>query len=146
MRRALLVLLALMLLVSALGCAGQASGTVKNELFTEAFFTDVVKITDTRFGPAVGGEMGPILQYLKGLTLTATDEHLSATDDNGDQLWGQDAITFTKKDGTEIVFLRNHLTISCVSGSDISSYVIVNGNLNDGLKEAFGQTEKLIVD
>lgn len=139
MRKNTVILLTIVLLFSFLGCTAQENGPVQNDLFTDAFFADVVEICDSRTGVVSGDQMEPVIQYLKGLTLTATSEHLSTTNENGEELAGLDAITFKKGDGTEIVFLRNHMTMSCVSRSDVCSYVTDGENLNSGLKEAFDQ-------
>lgn len=136
MRKMHLVLLTLLLLLNTFGCAGQTNIPVENVIFTDVFFTDVVEIRDSRFGQVSGERMEPVIQYLKHLTLTATDEHLSAVNENGEQLYGLDLITFRYGDGTEITILRNHAKMS---GLGEYSYVVEDGNLNSGLKEAFDQ-------
>lgn len=114
--------------------------TFKNDVFTDKFFNDVVEICDSRAGVVSGDNIKPVIAYLKGLKLTANTEHLRTVNEAGEELYGLDAITFRKSDGTEIMFLRNHLKMSCVSGSNVCSYVLESGNLNEGLIEAFGQT------
>lgn len=136
MKRIQFVLLTLLLSMSIFGCAGPANTTVENIIFTDEFFADVVEICDSRFGQVSGEQMEPVIRYLKDLTLTATDEPLRATNENGDQLYGLDLITFRKNDGTEISVLRN---TAKMSGLDGCSYVVEGGNLNSGLKEAFRQ-------
>ena len=135
MKRIPSIILSLVFIASLFGCA---SGEIPtgNSLFTNVFFADVVEIRDSRCGQAQGDQMEPVIDYLKMLTLTATEEHLKATNENGEQLYGLDVITFVKSDGTEISFLRNHATLT---GSGDRSYVTDGENLNEGLKEAFNQ-------
>lgn len=139
MKRTLLILLALILSISTVGCAGQAGDQVRYEIFTDEFFADVVEIRDSSSGVVSGEQMEPVIQYLKGLTLTPTDEHLRTTDEKGDQLYGSDLITFRKSDGTELTVLRN---AAKMTGLDACSYVAEGENLNAGLKEAFDQALK----
>lgn len=136
-RKSLMILFALLFLMCAFGCTGQADSSVKNDLFTDEFFSDVVEIRDSSIGQVSGQQLTPVMQYLKGLTLTATDEHLRTTDENGETLYGPDFITFQKGDGTEICFLRNHATLSDLDNG--RSYVTEGENLNSGLTEAFGK-------
>lgn len=135
--------LAVVLLLSLFGCGAQENNLEGNNMFTDVFFSDVVEIRDSRCGQVSGEQMEPVIQYLKGLTLTVTDEHLMATNENGEQLYGLDLITFIKSNGTEITFLRNHTTLSSL---DACSYVIEGENLNQELEEAFNQAFNLSSD
>lgn len=128
--------LAFVLLLSLFGCAAQENNLEGNNMFTDEFFSDIVEIRDSRCGQVSGEQMEPVILYLKGLTLTETDEHLMATNENGEQLYGLDLITFIKSNGTEITFLRNHAALSSL---DACRYVIEGENLNSGLEEAFSQ-------
>lgn len=56
--------------------------------------------------------------------------------ENGEQLYGLDCISFIKSDGSVLSFLRNHATISSSEGY---SYVVEGENLNDGLDVAFSR-------
>lgn len=80
--------------------------------------------------------MEPVILFLKNLSLTETDESLSSKNENSEQLYGLDIITFKKSNGESIVFLRNHAKMSSV---DAGSYEIEGVNLNEGLTEAFHQ-------
>lgn len=133
----LIVVLTVFLIYGLYSLFGRPVG---NDLFTDEFFADVVEICDSRAGVVSGDDMKPVIAYLKGLKLTTTTEHLRTINEAGEELYGLDAITFRKSDGTEIMFLRNHLKMSCASGSDTYSYVLESGNLNEELIEAFGQT------
>lgn len=113
---------------------------VRNDVFTDKFFNDVVEICDSRAGVVSGDELKPVIAYLKGLKLTATTEHLRTVNEDGEELYGLDAITFRKSDGTEIMFLRNHVKMTCASESSSYSYILESGDLNEGLIEAFAQT------
>lgn len=136
MRKLLSILFAVVLLLNFFGCAAQDKIEAGNNMFTDSFFSDVVEICDSHFGQVRGDQMEPIILFLKGLSMTETDEHLSSTNENGEQLYGLDLITFKKSDGSSIVFLRNHAKMSNV---DVGSYEIDGGNLDSGLKEAFSQ-------
>ena len=109
-----------------------------NELFTDEFFADVVEIRDLYSGVASGEEMKPAINYLKSLKLVKLDEPLSNTDQNGELLYGLGAISFIKSDGTEIVLLRNHLTINSPDGKCAYTLADETGNLNDELEEILG--------
>lgn len=128
--------LAVVLLFSLFGCSEEGNKLEGNNLFTDAFFADVVEIRDSSCGQVSGEQMKPVILYLNGLTLTATDELLTTTNEKGEQLYGLSTITFVKRDGTEITFLRNH---AIFSNLDAGSYVADAENLNSGLKEAFNQ-------
>lgn len=137
MRKILCSLLAIILVLSVLGCTKQKNSSENNTVFTDAFFSDVVEIRDTRFGVVSAEQMEPVVQYLKGLTLTASDTYLTTVDENGEQLFGCDAITFLKSNGDEVIYLRNHAKFSIL---DVCSYVVTEGeNLNIGLKNAYNQ-------
>lgn len=140
LKRIFLVLLLLLFSTTILGCNSQEKVSVNNDLFTDKFFNDVVEICDSRAGVVSGEDMKPVIAYLKGLKLTATTEHLRTVNEAGEELYGLNAITFRKSDGTEIMFLRNHVKMTCASESSSYSYVLESGNLNEGLIEAFGQT------
>lgn len=135
MRKILCLLLAAILALCMPGCAKQKKSAENNNVFTNAFFSDVVEIRDTRFGVVSAEQMEPVVQYLKGLTLTASDTYLTTVDENGEQLDGGDLITFLKSNGEEVVYLRNHAKFSIL---DVCSYVVSEGeNLNIGLGNAF---------
>ena len=152
MKRKLSVLLIAVLLLSLFGCAVQVEETQPEDtqpedtqpevisIFTDAFFADVVEICDAGNEPVSGTQMEPVIQYLKGLTLTASDIHLATQNEEGDLLVGLGEITFVKSDGTEISFLRNHRMFTYSDKSNTYSYVTEEGvNLNIGLNEAFNQ-------
>ena len=130
------------LLVSLLfGCAAQGKTNAQNDVFTDAFFADVVEIRDSRYGQVQGEQMAPVISFLKTLRLSPADVPLQAVDDDGEVLYGLDCITFLKRDGSEQSFLHNHATLSSSEGN---GYVVEGENLDDGLSEAFtacGQAE-----
>ena len=100
--------------------------------FTDEFFADVVGI-----GTLSGEQMDPIIAYLKSLELKPSDIYLSDVNENGEVLFGGDAIDFKMSDGTTVIFLHNHMTMTNADGS--CSFVLVEGNLLLGLQEAFYQ-------
>ena len=120
-----------------LGCSTPADESIhnqiNNELFTNEFFSDVVEIAAFGAGVVRGDQMQPVIQYFQSLTLVPSDIHL-IPDDTHD---GVGAISFRKSDGTEIVFNNNHVTMTCITGMDLCSYVLGSGNLNLGMQEAF---------
>lgn len=139
MKKTLAILLLLSLLLFSPGCARQASPLVKNDVFTDDFFAGVVEIRATGVGQLCGGDLAPVLAYLKGLTLTETAQHLRATNEAGEPLYGLGCITFVRSDGTERSFLMNHATLTGMEGSGFAgrSFTVASENLNTGLKEAF---------
>lgn len=136
MKKILVLLLGLILSIMFFGCAEQEQNIEKNDVFTDAFFSDVVEICDSRYGQVSGDKMELIISFMKELKLSPTDEHLRSENENGEQLYGVDCIRFIKSDGSEILFLRNHETISSSEGH---SYVVEGENLNDGLEAIFSQ-------
>lgn len=134
-----LLLLALSLLLFA--PVRQASPPAKNDVFTDAFFAGVVEIRAAGIGQLCGGDLTPVLTYLKGLTLTETAQPQRAANDAGEPLYGPGCITFVRSDGTERSFLMNHATFTGLEGSGFAgrSYTVASENLNTGLKEAFAQ-------
>ena len=137
MKKILCLLLAAILVLFMPGCAKQKISTENNNVFTDAFFSDVVEIRDTCFGVVSAEQMEPVVQYLKGLTLTASDTYLMTVDENGEELIGGDAITFLKSNGEEVEYLRNHAKFSIL---DVCSYVVAEGeNIYIGLENAYNQ-------
>ena len=141
MKRLLIVLLFAIALFLSCAFITERSETVKNNVFTDELFDDVVEISDSRFGQVSGKQMESIISFLKGMSLTAMDETLKFYDENGELLYGLDYLTLKKSDGTEIVFFRNH---KAISNPDIGSYEVEGENLNSGLEKAFIQAEKYI--
>ncbi len=140
MKKMLCLLLAFVLALAALGCNANKTEVAKNDLFTDAFFQDVVGIRDSAIGVVTGDGMLPVIQYLQGLSLTETEEfRLSTKDENGEQLFGLDGITFDMRDGTEVAFLHNHAALT--DFSDGRTYVVDKDgeNLKAGLSAAFAQ-------
>ena len=133
MKRVSVILLVLILASTSFGCAAQENKK-KNDVFTDAFFLNVVEIRDSRYGQVSLEQMEPVISFLKVLKLSPTDEHLRSENETGDPLYGVDYISFIKSDGSEIVFARNHATMSSSEGY---SYVVEGENLNEGLETAF---------
>lgn len=132
-----MIFLSLIFVLCSFGCAGQEKAPAGNTVFTDEFFADVVEIKDMACGHLIGEQMKPVMEYLKGLTLTPTDIRISTVDENGEVLFGPSVLTFLKSDGTEVVFVRNHATLSDLTNG--CSYVIEEGeNLDAGLREASG--------
>lgn len=136
MRKTLCSLLVVVLVLSLLGCKAQDKSVEGNELFTDAFFSDVVEIRDTCCGVVSAEQMEPVVQYLKGLTLTPSDTYLITVDENGETLDGCEAITFVKSNGEKVEFTRNHAKISILN---VCSYVAEDENLYFGLEKAYNQ-------
>ncbi|MCD8118883.1 MAG: hypothetical protein LUE29_05280 [Lachnospiraceae bacterium] len=87
-----------------------------NSLFTDDFFEDVVLIYTTRGDVVTGDQVKPVIEFLKGLSLTETDDHLSTTTEDGELLYGGTAITFRKSNGYDITFLVDgYGKLTCVS-------------------------------
>ena len=138
MKKVLLILLALVLVISMVGCSDPAKDPVNNSLFTDEFFDGVVRIRFSACEPVSGEQMAPVIRYLKGLTLVETEDRVKTTDDNGEVLLGGAfMVTFDKADGTEIHFLMNTKVMNCISGLD-ANYAIESGHLFGDLKAAFG--------
>ena len=135
MKKARFFLLALAFAVVAVGCSGRARDAVKNEVFTDEFFAGVVQICTIGSEPVSGDQMEPVISYLKGLTLTSTEQRLRTTDENGNVLYGPGMMTFRRADGSETHFLLGHEMITRVDGG---SYLVEGENLYAGLREAFG--------
>ncbi len=135
MKKVRFILLALIFAISAAGCAGQTMETAKNEVFTDEIFAGVIQICAIGSEPVSGDQMKPVISYLKGLTLTPTEQRLRTTDENGNVLYGPGLMTFRRADGSETHFLLGHEMITCVDGG---SYLVEGENLYAGLREAFG--------
>lgn len=107
-----------------------------SEVFTDAFFEDVVEISAFVSPGVVSKEqMGPVVDYFQRLNLVETDSHLSNVDENGKPLYGICFFTFQKSDGTTLLFLNNDGKMTLSDGS--LSYLVVGDNLISGLREAF---------
>lgn len=142
MKKVQIILLALVFVISMVGCSEKERDPVNSALFTDEFFADVVRIRCTMSEPVSGEQMEPVIRYLKGLTLVETDVRIKTTDENGEVLYGgHAALTFDKADGTEIWFNINNSVMNCVSGLD-ANYELESGNLYSGLKEAFDEALK----
>lgn len=126
----------LLIAVMAVGLFGCSKSN--NELFTDEFFEDVVSIDYFGLGSVSGKQMEPVIKYLKGLKLTETDERIRIPDENGDNLYGIYAISFSKDDGAEIHLLCNSAKIN---GLDNDAYSLADENEDfiAGLKEAFNK-------
>ena len=150
MKKLLCVLLSIALLCLC-GCAASQSlrplgnsetedNGADNKLsnpFTDEFFADVVEIGELLVGKVSGEQMAPVIAYLKGLELKPSDTYLSNVTEDGEELTGGRFIEFKMSDGTTVTFMHNHMTLTNTDGS--CSYVLVEGNLNTGLQEAFNQ-------
>ncbi len=136
MRKILCLLLVAILALCLLGCAKQKPSAENNDVFTNAFFSDVVEIRDTCCGVVSAEQMEPVVQYLKGLTLTPSDTYLITVDENGETLDGCEAITFVKSNGEKVEYTRNHAKISILN---VCSYVAEDENLYLGLEKAYDQ-------
>lgn len=108
-----------------------------SDVFTNAFFADVIEIRAMGCEAVDKEQMGPVVMYLQNLNLIETDEHLRNVNENGELLYGLGLLSFVKSDGTEVIFLNNHAKMTLSDGS--CSYLIVGDNLNAGLREAFHQ-------
>lgn len=118
--------------------SAQPTENVQLPLFTDEFFADVVEIGELFTGKVSGEQMTPIIAYLKSLELEPTDRYLSNYDENGNMLFGgSSAIEFIMNDGTSVEFLYNEIYLTNTDGS--CSFVLVEGNLYEGLDEAFDQ-------
>ena len=114
------------------------SGAQLSSPFTDEFFANVVEIGEVHTGKISGEQMAPVIAYLKSLELEPTDTYLSSYDENGNMLvGGPSAITFKMNDGTSLGFLYSGVYLTKGDGS--CSYKLVEGNLNEGLEEAFDQ-------
>lgn len=134
-----LTLMSFIFLLILSGCSIQPHKKINNDLFSDIFFSDIIEICDLGSNPVTAEQMEPVIIYLQSLELTESNEHLSNINAEGEQTLGLGLLTFRKYDGTEIVFIRNHEKITCIEGLNTCSFLIEEGNLNSGLKEAFNQ-------
>ena len=122
-----------------LACFALTHKTIKNDLFTDEFFSDVVEM-QAWVSPnyiVAGEQMGPAIDYLQSLELTEVDQHLG-NDDGVERAGGPSRLTFRKSDGTEKVFLYTHGAITCTTETGKRTFLVEgDNNLNVGLKEAF---------
>ena len=147
MKRTLAFLLVSVLIFGICGCSqSNKEEAAANDLFTDEFFSDVVRIRCFD-GIAEGSEqMAPVIRYLKSLKLKETNEHLRTTNEKGEFLYGLSLISFDKADGTEVRFRYNHAKLT-LTGDTPKSYVLdgaetdSNINLNLGLQDAFAQID-----
>lgn len=147
MKRILAFLLVSVLIFGICGCSqSNKEEAAANDLFTDEFFSDVVRIR-CNDGIAGGSEqMAPVIRYLKSLKLKETDKHLSNRNEKGELLYGLNFISFDKADGTEICFMHNHAKLTLM-GDSPKSYALdgaetdSNINLNLGLQDAFAKID-----
>lgn len=157
MKRILALLLPVLILSAALfGCAKQEQTDVNsdvdsdettkeqsvanNDLFTDEFFSDVVRIRGYGVVSVAGEEMEPAISYLKSLKLSPTDDHVLTEDKNGAPIFGTECITFYKSDGSELTFATNGTVLTRTINSEKQkkqSYKAEGVNLGQGLAEAF---------
>lgn len=75
MKKALLVILALVLAFSALGCTEKKEETANNDLFTDQYFEGLEQMTLLGMDLLLTGEeMQPVVEILQGLSLSALPE------------------------------------------------------------------------
>ena len=131
MKRILAFLLVSVLIFGICGCAkSNKEEAAANDLFTDEFFSDVVRIRCVA-GIAEGSEqMAPVIRYLKSLKLKETNEHLRTTNEKGELLYGLGCITFDKADGTDVSFLYNNGKFT-LTGNSPKSYVIQDVNFDE---------------
>ena len=143
MRRFILFLLIVSLLVLFPGCAGNKKVQPQNELFTDAFFEDVVSIGSAFTERLTGAQMEPAVAYLKGLHLTPTDAVVTPTNEKGEFIFGTPSLAIVKRDGTELMFFYNDHTLTCVSDPAYGSWATAeNEGLYEGLKEVIFPPEE----
>lgn len=147
MKRILAFLLVSVLIFGICGCAkSNKEEAAANDLFTDEFFSDVVRIRCVAGIAEDSEQMAPVIRYLKSLKLKETDKHLSNRNEKGELLYGLNFISFDKADGTEICFMHNHAKLTLM-GDSPKSYVLdgaetdSNINLNLGLQDAFAQID-----
>ena len=143
MKRAISLLLAALLLLAFPGCAGNKKVQPQNELFTDAFFEDVVSIGSAFTERLTGAQMEPAVAYLKGLHLTPTDAVVTPTNEKGEFIFGTPSLAIVKRDGTELMFFYNDHTLTCVSDPAYGSWATAeNEGLYEGLKEVIFPPEE----
>lgn len=143
MRRFILFLLIVSLLVLFPGCAGNKKVQPQNELFTDAFFEDVVSIGSAFTERLTGAQMEPAVAYLKGLHLTPTDAVVTPTNEKGEFIFGTPSLAIVKRDGTEVEFLHNTRTLTNVDEANLGSWVTPEGvNFTLGMQDVFWQVVK----
>ena len=127
--------------LSMFGCAGQDGDSVKNDVFTDAFFQDVESIGLYGGESMLSGEdMQPVIRHLKGLRLTHSDIILTNIGENGEPLaGGYPGMGFHKSDGTATAFLTDGNVITFADGS---SYTVNDKDLYSTLLEYFKQQEE----
>lgn len=138
MKKIWILTLAILLVFSFFGCAGQDGDSVKNDVFTDAFFQDVESIGLYGGESMLSGEdMQPVIRHLKQLTLTHSDIVLTHIDEDGDLLYGGPAsMIFLKTDGTRTGFLTQGNVITFI---DSESYTVSDDDLYSTLHNLFEQ-------
>ncbi|MCD7860191.1 MAG: hypothetical protein LUH51_08590 [Firmicutes bacterium] len=137
MKKILTIFLAVVLAFGCFGCSAEEPEQSNNSLFTDSFCEDVVLIAFWPGGEVSGEQVGPVLEYLKSLTLTETDEHISYS---WDEIGGC-SISLRKSNGYEATFIigdQEFTSWSSMVHAETVSYV-ADEDFLPGLQEAFEQ-------
>lgn len=96
MKKALLVILALVLAFSVLGCTEKKEETANNDLFTDQYFEGLAQMTLLGMDLILTGEeMQPVVEILQGLSLSALPEGATVEENMAPVL-----LMLTYEDGT----------------------------------------------
>ena len=117
MKRSMAIVLAILCILQMAGCGGKNSDPVNNEVFTDAFFADVVQIRYFLEDKITGEQMKPVIRYLKSLHLVHSDEELPEKKEPGTYGgWDLVYMEFTKADGTTLRIRMNQWAMSGLPG------------------------------
>ena len=137
MKKFITLVFTLAFAVSTLGCAGQPNDTARNDVFTDAFFTDVEQIYFCAV-PVSGEQMEPVIRYLKGLALTpaaATEQQVSSEDRNEPVRYGFYSLRFLKTNGEEVGMI---LDSGWIGNEAMGTYRVEEGNFIENVRALFG--------
>ena len=137
MKKIITFVLALVFAAGTLGCAGQ---TVKNDVFTDAFFADVEQIYFCAV-PVSGEQMEPVIRYLQELTLTfvpPAEQQESTADENEPIIYGFLSLRFRKTSGEEEWMI---LKPGSMSSAVMGTYAVEEEHYIEDLRAFFNTVE-----
>ncbi len=112
-----------------------------NDLFTDEFFSNVVRIRCMGREPVTGEEMEPAISYLKSLKLFPTGDHVITVGEDGEPLFGPGFITFDKSDGSVLTFDTNGVVLTRTVISEKQSYMAEGVDQGQGVNVWLGLEE-----
>ena len=140
MKKFITLVFTLAFAVSTLGCAGQPNDTARNDVFTDAFFTDVEQIYFCAV-PVSGEQMEPVIRYLQELTLTfvpPAEQQESTADENEPIIYGFLSLRFRKTSGEEEWMI---LKPGSMSSAVMGTYAVEEEHYIEDLRAFFNTVE-----